>query len=121
MAHILLIDDDLQVRSMLKTILEGEGHNVGVAANGIEGVSQYSENRAEVVITDMIMPEKEGIETIKELMELNPEVKIIAMSGGGRVMPGDNMHLARQMGVRYAFKKPFDFDELLRAVAELAQ
>ena len=87
MALILIIDDDDQIRRVLRKTLERDGYDVADAPNGKEGIRLYRENPADLVITDIIMPEKEGIETIRELRRDFPEVKIIAISGGGRIGP----------------------------------
>jgi len=82
--RILVIDDESQLRAMLKKFLEMEGYEVITASNGKEGLHLFSEDPADLVITDLIMPDKEGIETIKELKASNPKTKVIAMSGGGK-------------------------------------
>jgi DNA-binding NtrC family response regulator len=82
-ARILVIDDDEQILRTLHQVLEMEGHEVLDAPNGKEGMRIFEEHGADLVVTDIVMPEKEGIETIKELHEGNPDLKIIAISGGG--------------------------------------
>ena len=89
MSHILIIDDDDALRIVLKASLEQMGHTVVESTDGRNGVECYKGEAFDVVITDLIMPDKEGIETILDLRKINPDVKIIAMSGGGRVGPGD--------------------------------
>jgi len=83
MARILLIDDDAPVRRTLRKMLERQGYEVEEAPDGKAGLTLYQENPADLIITDLIMPEMEGIETIMELRRRFPDVKIIAMSGGG--------------------------------------
>ncbi|MBU0691040.1 response regulator [bacterium] len=119
MARILVIDDDEDVRNMLRRILEHDGHEVSDAANGDLGLRQYRANPADLVITDIIMPEKEGIETIRELRREFPDVRIIAISGGGRVGPSDYLNAARMMGAKRTFTKPFSRQEILDCVHEL--
>jgi CheY-like chemotaxis protein len=119
MARILVIDDDGQVRKTLKQVLELEGHQVTLAANGKEGLSAYGDGGADLVITDIIMPEKEGLETIGELRRENPAIRIIAISGGGRMDPRSCLSLAREFGAGRTLLKPFDREELLAAVAEM--
>ena len=116
---ILVIDDDDQVRSMLKTLLEKEGYTVQGACDGKEGLKIYQEHEFDLVITDIIMPEKEGIETIRELRQYNPDVNIIAVSGGGAIEADKYLLLAKGLGVRYTFEKPFRRNDLLAAVREL--
>ncbi len=119
MARILLVDDDNQIRQMLKMTLEREGYEVLEAENGAIAVRLYKSDPCDLVITDIVMPEKEGIETIMDLRHLNPQVKIIAISGGGRINPDDYLSWARRFGVKYTFNKPVQRKELLGAVADL--
>ncbi len=119
MAKILLVDDDCQVRAMLKLTLEREGHQVVEAENGVEAVAKYQPDAIDLVITDIVMPEKEGIETIMELRSMDPLVKIIAISGGGRINPDDYLNWARRFGVRFTFTKPVAREQLRDAIDEL--
>ena len=118
MAHILLIDDDDQIRAMLQQMLEREGHKVVSAADGKQGIKLFREQAADLIITDIIMPEKEGLETIMELRRDFPEVRIIAISGGGRMKPEEYLHLAERCGACRTLTKPFRRNELLDAVRE---
>ena len=119
MASILIIDDDVQVLDMLRQTLECGGYEVVDAPNGKEGIRLYRENPADLIITDIIMPEKEGIETIIELKRDFPDVKIIAISGGGRISSEGCLSTAGKLGARYTFSKPVKREELLAAVREL--
>jgi CheY-like chemotaxis protein len=119
MGHILLVDDDAQVRKMLKITLEREGYSITEAGDGTQAVQAYDADCIDLVITDIVMPEKEGIETIMELKAINPQVKIIAISGGGRISPEDYLKWARRFGVAHTFTKPVGREELLVAVAGL--
>ncbi len=119
MALILIIDDDDQIRTMLRAMLERSGYTVLEASDGKEGVKLCRDNSCDLVITDLIMPEKEGIETIRELKRDFPDIKIIAMSGGGRVGPEDYLHMAKMMGAQHTFAKPIEREELLGAIREL--
>jgi CheY-like chemotaxis protein len=119
MPKLLLIDDDDLFRSMLCATLEEIGHTVTEARNGNEGLKLYQDGVTDLVITDLIMPEKEGIETIMDLRKKFPGVKIIAMSGGGRVSAGDYLRIAKQMGAGKILAKPFSNDELSAAIAEM--
>lgn len=121
MARILIIDDEPQVRTMLREILEDEGYEVVDAADGNVGLKLYRDEPADLVITDLIMPEKEGLETIRELRRDFKEAKIIAVSGGGRVIPKDYLKVAQKFGALRIFGKPIQFDEFLRAVADLLE
>ena len=119
MSRILIIDDDAQILKMLRQILEREKYHVTEASNGKEGVRLYRENPADLVITDIIMPEKEGIEIIIELKRDYPNVKIIAISGGGRINPDDYLDIAKKLGANRIFAKPVEREKLLNAVREL--
>ena len=83
MARILIIDDEPQIRSMLKLMLEREDYEVVEAPDGVEGIKVYRQNPADLIITDLIMPNKDGIGMIIDLKKEFPDVNIIAMSGGG--------------------------------------
>ncbi len=120
MATVLVIEDDREVREYLVEVLSRAGHQVRAAANGRDGVAMLHELPAEVVITDIIMPEKDGIETILDLRREHPRLKVIAISGGGRSTPENYLHSARLLGADRAFRKPFRNEEILAAVAELA-
>ena len=119
MARILIIDDEVQILKMLREMLEGEGYEVMDAPNGKEGIRLYRENPTDLIITDLIMPEKEGIETIVELRRDFPDVKIIAISGGGLLDPEQYLSMAKRFGAQYTFAKPVEREELLKAVREL--
>ena len=115
---ILLIDDEKPFRDVLKQVLSKAGYDVVEAANGAEGIDRFYEKPADMIITDIIMPEKEGIETIIELKKDNPKVKLIAMSGGGWYGTDIDFDMAKRLGAR-TLDKPFELQELLNVVAEL--
>lgn len=119
MARILIIDDDVHILRMLRQTLERKGYEVIEASNGKEGIRLYREEPADLIITDLIMPEKEGIETIKELRRDFPQLKIIAISGGGRIGPEVYLSMAKKLGAMRTFIKPIAREELLEAVREL--
>jgi YesN/AraC family two-component response regulator len=120
MARILIIDDDAFVRRVLTDWLEADKHEVVTAENGNVGLKLYKEHQADIVITDIVMPEKEGIETIRELRRDFPDAKIIAISGGGQMMPGSTcLHLAEGLGVQRALAKPVKLSELSETIREL--
>ena len=119
MATILVIDDDAQIRRLLRQVLEREGHNVLDAGDGKEGIRFYRENEVDLIITDLIMPEKEGLETIMELRNEQPDLKIIAMSGGGKVPAEAYLKIADTLGAQKTLIKPFAREELLKAVDAL--
>ncbi len=119
MARILLIDDDATVRYALKQVLERAGHQVDEASDGQIGIEMYSANRPDVVVTDIIMPNQEGIETIIKLKRMAPGIAIIAMSGGGRTGNRDFLEMAEKLGAARIMPKPFRPRELVEAVQEL--
>ena len=119
MATILIIDDDELILSFLDERLTYEGYNVLTAINGREGLKLFNDNQVDLVITDIIMPEKDGFETILELKKISPDIKIIAMSGMGLGMTKPCLKAARFSGAQYALTKPFEISNLLTAMNEL--
>jgi CheY-like chemotaxis protein len=119
MARILLIDDDDSVRTMLRLTLTEFGHTVTEARNGNEGLDKFADSHADLVITDIVMPEKEGIEVIMELRKRQPQLRIMAISGGGRIDSQDYLRIARFSGANKVLAKPFSSEELMSAIAEL--
>ena len=119
MWDILVIDDEEALRKVDKAMLEHEGHEIMEASSGKPGMRLQRENPADLVISDLIMPEQEGIETIMELRREFPETKILAISGGGTNRPEDYLLIARGVGAHQVLKKPFKRSELLRAVEDL--
>jgi CheY-like chemotaxis protein len=118
MQRILVIDDDEQMRALLRDILERAGYEVTEAQHGLEGLKLFRARPADLVVTDLIMPEKEGVETILELRAEYPEVPIIAVSGGGRNGPRDYLEIAARLGARRTVAKPFTRQEILVAVQQ---
>ncbi|SRR6266852_1249862 len=116
MARILVIDDDPDMRAMLEQTLKSAGHEIALAADGKEGVEQYRANPADLVVTDLYMPNQEGLETITELRKRFPEVVIIAMSG--RATAGTMLSIAQKLGAVEILQKPFVAVELLTAVGK---
>ena len=119
MARILIIDDDNAILSFLKERLIYEGFNVLTASDGKEGMNLFNDNQVDLVITDIIMPDKDGFETIIELKRICPDIKIIAMSGMGLGMIDPCLKTAKFSGAEYALAKPFEISNLLTAVYEL--
>lgn len=119
MARILIIEDDNEVREYLESVLTRAGYDVIAASNGKEGVAMFGEQPADLVVTDIIMPEKDGIETIMDLRRANSSLKVIAISGGGRAEPENYLHSARLLGANRTMKKPFTNQEMLDAIKEL--
>jgi two-component system cell cycle response regulator CpdR len=119
MAKILVLDDEQSILLMIKKMLEKAGYEVSVALNGKEGMRLFEKERPDMVITDIIMPEKEGLETIFELRRMYPKLKIIAISGGGRISPDGYLPGAKLLGADMVFQKPLEQKEFLQAVASL--
>ncbi len=119
MAKILIIDDDKMVRDTLRMILSAAGHEIMLAADGKEGLKAFAELTPDLVITDILMPEKEGIETIGDIRKLTATIPIIAMSGGARIGNMSFLVIAKTAGATRTFAKPFEPDEVLDAVTEL--
>jgi len=120
MPRVLVIEDDAQVRRMLRQTLEEAGCEVAEAPDGDVGLQLFRQQPADVVITDILMPEKEGIETIISLQREFPHVEIIAISGGGRLRKKDCLNWAAQLGTARTFAKPLELNQLVEAVHELA-
>lgn len=118
MSHILVIDDEDLIRDAVRQSLEHHGHTVTTAENGRKGLALYDPATIDLVLTDLIMPEKEGLETIMELRAKYPRVKIVAMSGGGRNSPRDYLLMARQLGATGVLAKPFSIEALIQVVDE---
>jgi len=117
--RILIIDDDFHVRDMLERLLRRAGYDSQLAENGVEALKIHRENPVDLVITDIIMPEKEGLEIITEFRRDYPSVKLIAISGGGRIGPANYLKMAKLLGVDRTFAKPVDTSQLLSAIGEL--
>jgi CheY-like chemotaxis protein len=114
--RILVVDDDAWMRDSTSRILESEGWEAVPANEGKEALAKLAEERFDLVVTDLVMPGMEGIETIARLRKLNPATPVIAVSGGGRTFPGEYLTLATQLGASLALAKPFDRRELIEAV-----
>lgn len=117
--RILVIDDDEQMRVLLRQVMEWAGYDVLEAGDGREGMQKQRKHRADLVITDLIMPEQEGLETITSMKREFPDLRIIAISGGGRIGPEAYLPAARELGADRVFSKPFDVRELAETVKEL--
>ncbi len=116
--RILVIDDDEMVNSAICQLLTHHGYDVVSATNGNEGLDTFNKMKVDLVITDIVMPEKEGIETILELKQIDNSIPIISISGGGRLQ-GQYLDLSKVVGVQKAISKPFKQAVLLEAVQEL--
>ncbi|WP_320175748.1 response regulator [Maridesulfovibrio sp.] len=119
MPRILVVDDDPISRQVLKAMLEKEGHLVTEAEDGVKAVKGDDRNLIDLVITDIFMPEKEGVQTVRELMKENPDIKIIAVSGGSSSANYDSLDWIKMFGVKYTFTKPFNATAILAAIDDL--
>jgi len=119
MARILIIDDDDDVRTMLSLTLTQFGHSVIEARDGKEGLQRFAETNPDLVITDIVMPEKEGLEVLMELRKKQPAPKVIAISGGGRQSTSDYLRAAKYMGASRVLEKPFSQEALFEAINDL--
>jgi CheY-like chemotaxis protein len=116
MAHILVIDDVKFVRDLLRQFLTRAGHEVTEADDGITAAALYNDRPADLVICDLVMPNRDGIETLRELRRLNPQAKVIMISGGVPENNAENIGAARQLGAVAFLPKPFARAKLLEAV-----
>ena len=119
MARILVIDDNDLMREMLREMLEEGGHDVVEAADGREGAELCRREPADVVITDILMPEADGLEVIRQLRGSFPDIKLVAISGGQTTGKVDYLTFAQELGAARTFRKPFHPHELLAAIEEL--
>lgn len=119
--RILVIDDDDQIRELIREVLERGGHTVFEADNGDTGIKLVCEETVDVVVTDIIMPDKDGLETITELRKSHPEIRIVAISGGGRKVNRDYLPTAQAFGADRVLYKPFRPQEVVQAVIEVSQ
>ncbi len=117
MAHILIVDDEELVRATVTQILGKDGHDLTTMTNGLEAIRYCQDHDPDLMITDIVMPDMEGIETIMNLHKDKPNMKIIAMSGGGRVGNFDFLEAAEKLGANRILRKPFLPNDLREAVA----
>mgnify|MGYP001010611858 CR=1 FL=1 len=118
MLRVLVIDDEAMVRKIVRKMLERSGHTVVEAENGKLGIEQLKTATFDLVITDIIMPEMEGIETLINVKRQRPETQVIAMSGGGRTGNVDFLQTAQKLGAAAILHKPFTMASLASAVEE---
>ena len=119
MGTVLIVDDEALLRGALRRVVERAGYRVHEASDGNEAVRLCESQAIDVVLLDIFMPEKEGFETIRELRKNRPEVKIIAMSGGGRYGFIDVLEAAKKFGAHCAFQKPLPLPELVATLREM--
>jgi CheY-like chemotaxis protein len=118
MPTILIVDDNKDFRSMLREMLEDANHSTIEASDGKAALELYRQHTIDLIVTDLIMPGKEGIQTIVEFRRLDPKARIIAVSGGNRMSPS-NLAMAQKLGADLTLAKPFRSQELLAAINQV--
>ncbi|NQT63303.1 MAG: response regulator [Candidatus Marinimicrobia bacterium] len=118
---VLVMDDDESILDLLIFTLEDEGCEVFSAKNGIEGMALFKQQSIDLVVTDIIMPGREGIEIVREIKQFHPETKLIAMSGFDGIGQNDYLEYASVFGADQTFRKPFDIHEFMASVRELLE
>ena len=118
--RVLVVDDDAGIRNFLRMLLELEGYDVATVGNGNEALESQRQDPAAIILTDIFMPEGEGMETIVRLRTEFPQARIIVMSGGGAYRGANYLQLARELGAVKALKKPFAPQDLIDAMREAA-
>lgn len=118
MKHVLIIDDEYDITRFLAGILEDAGYKTTVAENGRKGIQRFRQDPADLVIADIFMPDKDGIEVICELRKEFPQVRLIAISGGGQTGKIDFLPVAQKLGAHYTLHKPIKSKELLQLVGK---
>jgi|SRR5579885_2083902 len=121
MARILIIDDDKMILGMLRQVLEHAQHTVVEAPNGDVALRLWRQQPADLIITDILMPEKDGLEVIRELRREYPAAKVIALSGGSRRIHFDALDVAKRFGAVRTLAKPFELKDLLQTVDSVLQ
>ena len=121
MVKVLVIEDEKAVRKLVGRMLESRDHTMIEASDGVQGLQAFQAEKPDVVVTDIIMPNADGLEVIRKIMEWEPEAKIIAISGGGRVEERTYLNYAKKFGARAILAKPFEPDELLSLIESLSE
>jgi len=119
MAGILVVEDDNELREMIRMSLARRKFTVVEAANGKEAILRFKPSITDLVVTDLIMPDEDGLRVIMKLKELKPSLKVIAISGGGKAGPGSYLNLAKALGADIIYSKPFSINEMISKIEEL--
>ena len=119
MAHILIVDDDPLIRLALREALGSEGHRITEAPDGRAALIYYRQRHPDLIITNIVMPEVDGLEVIKALRRDFPDAKVIALSGYDEKDANGYLELAREYGAAHMFRKPFDRDQMVEVVREM--
>ena len=119
MPGILIVEDEKELREMLKISLTRRKYTVFEAENGKEAIMSFRPSITDMIITDLIMPDEDGLKVIMKIREIKPSIKIIAISGGGKAGPGSYLNMAKALGANAIFSKPFSVNDLLSKIEEL--
>jgi CheY-like chemotaxis protein len=119
MPGVLIVEDDKELREMLKLSLLRRNFTVMEAENGKAAITHFKPLITDLVVTDLIMPEEDGLKVVIKLRELKPSIKIIAISGGGKVGPGSYLNLAKALGADAIYSKPFSINDLIAKIEQL--
>jgi CheY-like chemotaxis protein len=119
MPGVLIVEDDKELREMLKMSLLRRNFTVLEAENGKDAITHFKPAITDLVVTDLIMPEEDGLKVVIKLRELKPSIKIIAISGGGKVGPGSYLNLAKALGADAIYSKPFLINDLTAKIEQL--
>jgi DNA-binding NtrC family response regulator len=116
---VLIVDDDEHIRSLFSMALRDSGCLVESAENGKKGLKKFRDFSPHVVILDIVMPEQEGVETMRALRKIDPTLPVIAVSGGSRIQAQKYLTIMEALGANHTFKKPVPLDQLIEAVRDL--
>lgn len=120
MANILVVDDNPDLGDLLKTFISAIGHNVTLCGSSLSALDTLAHHTFDLVITDMMMPDRDGLEILRETKRLSPDTPVLAMSGGSRLFPTfDPLNCASQLGANEILPKPFRRSQLLSAIERL--
>jgi CheY-like chemotaxis protein len=119
MPGVLIVEDDKELREMLKLSLLRRNFTVLEAENGKAAITHFKPLITDLVVTDLIMPEEDGLKVVIKIRELKPSIKIIAISGGGKVGPGSYLNLAKALGADAIYSKPFSINDLITKIEQL--
>jgi len=116
---VLIIDDDPQIRELWRDVLQEEGLRVLDAPSGVDGVQVAKDHAVDLVVTDILMPDKDGIETLREIKAEQPALKVVVVSGGGVTMQPTFLNVAKKFGADATLQKPVDIGEFCSVVKQL--